>query len=201
MVIYKGRYLKGSSRTNMSNNKTIKQYLSNQDLDIDSIINEFTSYVFVIIRNSNYNFKEEDIEEIASDVFLTVWKNRSKLDMNKEISPYIAGITKNLILKKNREVKCENVNIEEFENYLYSENDISLQTDNKDRTILILKELENMSKEDKEIFTYYYYYSNAIKEISGKLEISERKVKSRLFRIRKKLKKVLEKRGYGYERQ
>lgn len=161
----------------MSNNKKIKQYIANQQLDIDSIINEFTPYVFVMIRNSNYHFNNEDIEEIASDVFLTIWKNSNKLDINKEISPYIAGITKNLILKKNREIKCQNANIDEFENLLYSKNDVIVQVENNDRNTIILKEIANMNKEDKEIFIYYYYYANGIKEIAKKLDISEKKVK------------------------
>ena len=37
-------------------------------------------YVFIIIKNSGYLFSNEDIEEIASDVFLAVWKNKEKLD-------------------------------------------------------------------------------------------------------------------------
>ena len=58
-----------------------------------------------------------------------------------------------------------------------------------------------MKEEDRRIFTNYYYYSKKIKEISKELNISEIKVKSRLSRIRKKLKKELEKRGYSYERK
>ena len=48
-----------------------------------------------------------------------------------------------------------------------------------------------MKEEDKNIFTYYYYQSKSIKDISGLLKISQIKVKSRLSRIRKKLKKEL----------
>ena len=54
----------------------------------------------MIIKNSGCVFNNEDIEEIASDVFLVIWKNKEKLDINKEIAPYIAGITKKLILKR-----------------------------------------------------------------------------------------------------
>lgn len=185
----------------MNNNKTIKQYVSNQELDINAIVEEFAPYVFVIIKNSSYNFNDEDIEEIASDVFLAIWNNRKKLEINKEISPYIAGITKNLMLKKNRKMKNENVNIEDYENTLSSKKDIIEQTEEKDRNAIISNELDKMPIEDRNIFTYYYYYSNSMKEISNKLKISEKKVKSRLFRIRKKLKKELERRGYGYGRQ
>ena len=61
---------------------------------------------------------------------------------------------------------------------------------------LIEKALENMKEEDREIFLLYYYESKKIKEISKDLNISESKVKTKLHRIRKKLKKELEKGGY-----
>ena len=64
-----------------------------------------------------------------------------------------------------------------------------------------MEELKNMKEEDRKIFKSYYYSSKKIKDISKELNISEIKVKSRLSRIRKKLKKELEKRGYGYERK
>lgn len=153
----------------------------------------------VIIKNSKYNFADEDIEEIASDVFFTIWKNQNRLDRNKEITPYIAGVTKKLILKKQRNKKSSDVNIEELENSLCENIDIYNQTEENEKSSIMIQELMKMKIEDRNIFTEYYYHSKKIKEISKQLNISEIIVKSRLSRIRKKLKKELEKRGYSYE--
>lgn len=162
-------------------------------------------YVYIIIKNSGYLFSNEDIEEIASDVFLIIWRNKEKLDINKEISPYIAGITKNLIRKKKRDIKSINEdlkNISELQNYLSDKIDYTQnEAEEKEQIDIITDELTKMKEEDKNIFTYYYYESKSIKEIANILEITEIKVKSRLSRIRKKLKKELEKRGYGYGRK
>ena len=156
----------------------------------------------MIIKNSGYLFSNEDIEEIASDVFLVIWKNKEKLDINKEITPYIAGITKKLILKRKSNVKNNDENIEEYENFLYGKNsDIHIKIEENEKINILTNELTKMKEEDKNIFTYYYYHSKSIKDISGLLKISQIKVKSRLSRIRKKLKNELEKRGYGYERR
>lgn len=156
-------------------------------------------YIYIIIKNNESTFSNEDIEEIASDVFLTIWKNKEKLDINKEIAPYIAGITRNLILKKKRKVKGNVEDIEDLQNYLYKEIDVTHKQIEENEQINILNNLlSKMKEEDKNIFTYYYYKSKKIKEISIMMGISEIKVKSRLSRIRKKLKKELEKRGYSY---
>lgn len=182
-------------------NKKIREYVFNEKLDITNIIKEFAGYVFVIIRNSKYNFSSEDIEEIASDVFLVIWQNRNKLDINKEIKPYIAGITKNLISKKQRSITNQNLNIEILEKTIPNNIDVYSTAVEKEKTTIIMEVLENIKEEDRKIFMNYYYHSKKIKDISRELNISEIKVKSRLSRIRKKLKKELEKRGYGYERK
>ncbi len=162
-------------------------------------------YVYIIIKNSGYLFSNEDVEEIASDVFLTIWKNKEKLDINKEISPYIAGITKNLLRKKKRDIKNinENIkNIDELQNYLSDKIDYTHnEAEEKEKIDIVTEELTKMKKEDKNIFTYYYYESKNIKEIANILGITEIKAKSRLSRIRKKLRKELEKRGYSYGRK
>lgn len=156
-------------------------------------------YVYIIIKNSESTFSNEDIEEIASDVFLTIWKNKEKLDINKEIAPYIAGITRNLILKKKSKIKDNIEDIEGLQNYLYEEIDVTHnQIEQNEKINILNNQLIKMKEEDKNIFTYYYYKSKKIKEISIIMGISEIKVKSRLSRIRKKLKKELEKRGYSY---
>ena len=88
----------------------------------------------MIIKNSGYLFDDEDIEEIASDVFLVIWKNKEKLDINKEIAPYIAGITKNLILKSKNNIKNSNENIDEFENLIYEKNnDIHIKIEENEK--------------------------------------------------------------------
>ena len=162
-------------------------------------------YVYIIIKNSGYLFSDEDIEEIASDVFLAIWKNKEKLDINKEISSYIAGITKNLIRKKKRDIKDikENIkNIDELQDYLSDKIDYTHnEAEEKEKICIVTEELTKMKKEDKDIFTYYYYESKNIKEIANILKITEIKAKSRLSRIRKKLRKELEKRGYSYGRK
>lgn len=162
-------------------------------------------YVYIIIKNSGYLFSNEDIEEIASDVFLIIWRNKEKLDINKEISPYIAGITKNLLRKKKRDIKNinENIkNIDELQNYLSDKIDYTHnEAEEQEKIDIVTEELTKMKKEDKNIFTYYYYESKNIKEIANILGITEIKAKSRLSRIRKKLRKELEKRGYSYGRK
>ena len=129
-------------------------------------------------------------------MFCVLWKNQDKLELDKEMSAYLVGITRNLIGKKYRNISRDS-NLYDFEDFLYSTGNIELQVENQDKNKIIFDELQKCKKEDREIFMNFYYYSRSIKEIAIILRISESKVKSRLHRIRKRLRKVLEKRGYS----
>lgn len=181
----------------MKESKLIKQYMQNKELNIEEVIEDYTNYIYIVVKNRDLKLSDEDIEEIISDVFLAVWKNQKNLDTNKEMSAYLTGIAKNVYSKKIRKFK-NIVDIEKYENILYNDENIDDKIEETQKSNMIMAEIYAMKKEDKDIFILYYYYSKSMKEIAKELKITEYKVKSRLFRIRKKLKKILEKRGYSY---
>ena len=173
----------------------IREYIENNELNIEQIINDYSKYICTIINNSGFTFSKEDEEEILLDVYLTLWNNRQKLDINKGMSPYIAGITKRLMLKKYRNKK-EAENIEDYAEKLTIDKNIELYFLESQKNKVIINELEKMKRIDKDIFTYYYYEQRKVKDIANFLDISESKVKTKLFRIRKKLNKILKEGGY-----
>ena len=180
--------------------KNIDQYIKNDEINIEQVINEYSGYIYVIVRNMAKELvSNEDIEEIIADVFVTFWNNKNKLDKSKSIKNYLIGITKNLIKLKYRKIQF-NFNIEDYENSLTNGLSIEENYEISESSNIVEKALKNMKKEDKEIFMLYYYNSKKIKEISKDLDISESKVKTKLHRIRKKLQKELEKGGYMNEK-
>lgn len=166
-------------------------------LKIEEIMRKYNNYIYTILNNSNMNFSEEDSEEILLDVYLTLWNNKEKLDINKSLSAYIGGITKNLILKKCRNKKFAD-NIENYTETISSLQDIEIDYISVQENQIIIDELEKIKEQDKNIFTLYYYDEMKIKDIAFRYKMSESKVKSKLFRIRKKIKKILKERGYDF---
>lgn len=181
-------------------NEKIYTYIENSKLQMEKIMEKYNNYVSTIIRNSYIKLSNEDVEEIVLDVFFTLWKNQNKLDINKSMAAYISGITKNLIKYKYRQYKVE-LNIEEYEEKLIDNSNIEIALLKSEKQNAISEELEKLKQEDKEIFIQYYYDDKSIKEISEIFNMSESKVKSKLFRVRKKLNKILKKRGYSSNEQ
>lgn len=168
-------------------------------MELEKIVNQYTNYLYTTVTNMSYgNLSSEDIEEIISDVFFIFWKNKEKFDTSKKLNLYLAGIAKNLIKSKYRKIHI-NSNIEDYESILIDNYDISYNYEQIEKTHIIEDSLNCMQKEDKDMFVLYYYFSKSIKEIANELNCSEFKIKSKLFRIRKKIKTNLERGGYRYE--
>lgn len=183
----------------MNENKKIGKYLRNNELDLEMIIDEYGRYIYKIIENMAVQYlSKEDIEEIISDTFLVLWKNRDKLDTSKELSPYIAGITKNLVKEKSRVINIHS-DISDYENIIQDLSKIDMICEQREKISIIDQTVKKMKKTDIEIFELYYYSSMKISEIATILNISEFSIKSKLFRIRKKIKKELLKGGYSNE--
>lgn len=183
----------------MKQHKLLKDYIEKNKLNIEQIINDYSGYVYTIIKNiSNQEFTQEDIEEMISDTFFVLWKNAYKINENDKISSYLSGVVNNIIKKKKREIK-ENLDIEDYKNILQEQNQIDKIYENRNKIEIMGKALEDMTKEDNDIFELFYYAGKKVKEIAKQLNITEFKVKTRLHRIRKRIKQILEKEGYRYE--
>lgn len=174
--------------------KQLEEYYKNNEIDIDQIIEDFTPYITSIINNEiNKVISFEDKEEIFSDTFLILWKNRNRLNINVSLKSYLAGITRNLIKEKYRKLNIT-YDIANFENN--SLNNVNMYEDDRELILDIEQKISELKAIDIEIINSFYYSSMSIKDIAKKLNISELNVKTRLHRIRKKIKKELNNGGF-----
>lgn len=173
----------------------ITSYTKNNELDLDKIIDNYTPYIKSIIYNMADSLNYEDKEEILADTFFVLWKNRKKEILN--LDSYLAGITKNLIKEKFRK-RSITYDLSEFENSV-GNNDIDIFSTER-AFIEELKDTFKISDSiDLEILNMFYFYSISTKNIAKRLNISEINVRSKLFRMRKKIKKILDKKEKSYE--
>lgn len=179
-------------------NEILKNYLKNGRVDIDKIIDDFYSYVYIIVKNGvSVAITNEDIEEIISDVFVAIWKNSRNLLKTTEIKPYLTGIAKNLIRNKYRNTEL-NFSISDYEENLVDTCNIEKITEENEQNKVIFNTLKTIKTKEYEIFIMFYYESKSVKEIAKVLNLSISNVKTTLHRVRKIIKRNLEDGGYGY---
>lgn len=165
----------------------INDYIINQKLDLDRIVDDFTPYVKTVINNSaNGHLRKEDKEEILEDTFVILWENQDKEIIYLE--SYLASIARNLVREKIRKNKFT-YDISDYENTLAYYDNIELFSNEIEKINKLKISYKNLKPLEFEIINLYYYSSKSTKEIAKELNISESNVKTKLFRIRKKLKK------------
>ena len=181
----------------METNK-LSDYMENETLDIDMLIDDYYSYIYIVVKNGiSINISQEDMEEIISDTFVAFWKNSKYLRKDLLVKPYLKGIAKNLIKNKYRDNNI-NVSIENYENTLVEDFDIDDILESNEKNELIIDTLKTLNKNEYSTFMMYYYEGKNIKEISKELNLSVSNVKTILHRVRKKIKRNLEDGGYSY---
>lgn len=173
----------------MKCSKEMMDYVYKNELDLDRMVDDFSPYVKTIINNMvNDNLTFEDKEEILSDVFFILWKNKEKSILS--LDSYIAGITRNLVKEKLRKLKLT-YNISDYENIIEYSN-LDIYSDERDEIKRCLKVLKDI---DLNVFNMFYYSSKSVKDIAQELGISEFNVTTRLYRIRKKIRNKMKKGG------
>ena len=175
--------------------KKLEDYIINKNLDLDKIVDDYTPYVRKIVQNMvSNNLSEEDKEEIIIDTFFVLWKRYKENCTIKSLSSYMAGITRNLIKEKLKSLKYT-VDIEQCKNLVeYSYIDIYSQE--REEVNQLYKKIKDLKELDIKIITMFYYSNKSIKDIAKELNISEVNTKTRLHRIRKKIKQELKQGGF-----
>ena len=106
----------------------------------------------------------------------------------------MAGIARNLVKEKLKTLKY-NIDIEQCVNlieYSYEET----YSQEREEISEIYNKINNLKEIDTKIIKMFYYSNKSIKDIAKELKITEVNVKTRLHRIRKKIKQELRKGGF-----
>ena len=155
---------------------------------LEEAIRIYTPYLSTVIyRAAGSSLSKEDTEEIAADVFLSLWKNAARIDPGKgTLRSYLAGAARNQAYKRLREKK-EEISLEE----IGAESIEAIPEERSDKALW--EAVAELGEEDAEIFVRFYRYGQPLKEIARMMGMKLSTVKTRLFRGKEKLKQILTK--------
>lgn len=141
-------------------------------------------------------------DDIAQQVFLEFMQNSEKWDMESDIKPLLAGITRNISLRYWREKKKHMSpalkKLAQHIQMLAQEEEPEWLFEEKKRALNIC--LDKLTDKSRKIIEIYYYLGLTSDEIGSRMEMTAAAVRKALFRLRKSLKKCIEKvlAGTGY---
>lgn len=184
----------------MTDEKIIELFFQRNEMAIEETNKKYGAYCFQIANNILNN--REDSEECLNDTWMNTWHSIPPTHP-QNFKLFLAKIVRNLSFNKYKAKYSQkrgqgeiSLILEELEECIAGQSDIE--------SVFIAEELQNMinrfvcnlSPKEGNVFIRRYFYSDSIKNISKRYDISENHVRVILSRTRNKLKTMLKKEGY-----
>lgn len=171
----------------MTERKALKELRKGSEDALGWLIHQYTPYVTTVIYNIIGTYMDTaDIEEVASDVFFTLWENASAVH---NIKGYLGTVARNKAKNKLRELPQDLPLMDQI--LIVDGLDPEHLAEEKELSAAVKRAVMAMPQPDREIFLRFYYYYQSLEDISAEMGINLSSVKSKLRRGRVKLKKTL----------
>ena len=183
----------------MDDNSIIELYWNRDEQAIHETDKKYGKLCYRLAENILKH--REDTEECVNDTFLKVW-NSIPDDRPEHFAAYICQIVKRLALSKFRHNTAEKRQCDQYLSYDELSEFVSGTENPEEASIMaelsnsISDYLSSESKQNRIIFIRRYWYYDSAEEIAKAFNISPNTVWSILSRMRKRLKKYLQKEGY-----
>lgn len=160
-------------------------------------IDRYAAYVNTIICNIiGAAMPPSDVEEVASDVFFTLWTNAGKV-MPGKVKAYLSGIARNKAKERTRKIG-QDIPLED-DILLFSSDDPERIFEAREQAAFMKEAMLKMQDPDREIFLRHYYCYQPVAAIADEMDMNISTVKTKLRRGRNKLKDILAEGGYIIE--
>lgn len=169
------------------------QRLKNHKEDaLEYIVDKYITLVKGTIYKVLYPLKNEGlIEECINDVFLSVWNNSEKFSGNNEdFRKWICVVAKfKAIDYYRKEIKNLNkyIQFNHISNNLLEDEIIAIENKNE-----LMMAIDCLDKKDKEIIIMKFFLGIKSQDIAIKFDVTKSSIDNRIYRIKKKLKNILE---------
>lgn len=182
----------------MEDQELMELFYTRSELAIRQMQNQYGGYFIKIARNILQDHR--DAEECVNDALLAVW-NTVPPNRPKPLLTYACHIVRNLAIKKYHSNRAQKRNshydmaLDELEECIRAQDSVEDEYTVKETVEAINRFLEGLERQSRMMFVRRYWFADSLTDIAEQFHISERNVSLRLVRVRKKLKKYLEKEG------
>ena len=175
----------------MNDLEIIALFFERQEKAISATADKYGNYCHAIAYNILFN--NSDAEECVNDTYLGAWNSIPPQRPNN-LAAYLGKITRNLALNRykhntvaKRGYGQVEIALSELENCISDNTDVEQEVEDSLIVSVINRFLYAHSLKNRNIFIRRYWYLDSTEEIAEKSGFTVSKVKSMLFRIRKRL--------------
>ena len=181
----------------MDDNEIIELFFERSQKAISELSAKYGKLIFKIADNALHN--REDAEECVNDTYLGVW-NAIPPQRPKSLPAFVCGIARNISINRftrdpSRKNGAYGVCFDELQECIASNETVEARYDADELSRLIDGFLDELDRKNRMLFVRRYYYMDSLADIAAASGMKEGAVRTRLSRLRGKLKKFLESRG------
>lgn len=174
----------------MVEKEIIELLLQKDEKGIDALLQHYGPLMRYIMTPILPN--PQDREDCLSEVTMRIWDKAELFNGQRgSWNAWLTAITRNTALNHKRNLSRHNSLEEIPENTPSSEptpEDIIIQ---QERQAAIRRALQQLSEREQMLFYRKYYYLQSTAQIASELGMTERAVEGKLYRLKKRLRKIL----------
>ena len=185
----------------LSDDYYVKKTLSGETGSFAPLLERYGKQVFTLIVKIVGN--REDAEELTQDVFVKAYGSLAKFRAESAFSTWIYRIAYNTAISATRKKGFDHIPIDEAFIEETRDETVLEESDDDRRLEYLYRALEQILPEERAMITLYYKDDKSMDEIAVITGLTETNVKTKMFRIRKKLLvliKSMEGKSNGIER-
>lgn len=187
----------------LNDKKIISAIVARDERMLAFVVQKYSKILWKIAASILINAASvQDVEECVADVFIYLWQYPEKYDSDKaKLSSWLSVVARSKAvdsyrrIARKREISMEEIVVENLgyaENSAADEEMYSMEEANsKDKLRSCIDELD---EKEKELIMRRYYYEQKPAEIAVALDMPKKQVENRLYYVRQKLRKMMEKR-------
>ncbi len=171
----------------MREETALKELQGGSEGALEWFIETYTPYVTAIIHNILGDRMDLcDVEEVAADVFYTLWKNGEKV---RSVKGYLGTVARNMAINR-----CRNLGYAlPLEEEILEVDQLTpeMHIEKKELHRAVRWGILHMPQPDKDIFLRFYYCCQSLETISAEMGLNLSTVKTKLRRGRLRLRNAL----------
>lgn len=181
----------------MDDVEIIELFFERSQKAISELSAKYGKLIFKIADNALHN--REDAEECVNDTYLSVWDAIPPQRPNSLLA-FVCRIARNISINRykrdpSKKHGAYDVCFDELKECIPSNETAEERFDANELSSLIDEFLDALDKKNRMLFVRRYYYMDSFEDIAAAAGMSEGAVRTRLTRLRGKLKDFLESRG------
>lgn len=184
----------------LEDEKIISLFFERSEEAVEQVKAKYGEACMHLLKNLLVNI--QDAEECANDVYLALWNNIPP-ERPAPLLTYLLKIARNQALRRltyenaQRRDRRQVVAWEELESCIASATTVEQTLEGKLLEEALDRFLRSLPREERLLFLRRYWFCDSITALAETFGYSQSKIKSRLFRLRGKLRTFLQQEGWN----